>query len=205
MAELIPFIKAQRSVAEWLARPNAIVGGEPPLTALRDQDPGLLAWDWVGTAATEWAFDSLLSALSKPTPPPGPSIAKRVGPGNRPTRPGPSDPNPPATKRTSPKGEPSVGHRTLEEAKALVPQARAVVDEVAKRLPTDSFAVSPETTFVSTTTPKETAVFALTVLGTPPHLSAVPFQLGFDFEDTVQTIVDAAWRFKERSEAEQVE
>lgn len=186
VAELIPFVEAQRSIAEWLVLPNSILGGEPPLTALTNQDLGLLAWDWVEAAATEWAFGGLLSSRSTPT--------EQA-----------NEPRPPATKSDAPKSEHPVEHRTLGEAKALLPEARAVVDEVSRRLPTDSFAVSPATTFVSTTMQKETAIFALTFLGTPRHLSAVPFELGSKFEDTVQAIVDAALRFKERAEAEQLD
>lgn len=98
--------------------------------------------------------------------------------------------------------EPPTTYRTRPEADALLPEARAILDEVARRLPPEKFHVSAGTLFVSTQHPDQVAVFALSLPGIRFALAPVTIYLGYDFELTVQQIVDAAWRWRDKTEAE---
>lgn len=98
--------------------------------------------------------------------------------------------------------EPPKTYRTKAEADALLPEARAILEEVAGRLPPEKFHVSAGTLFVSTQHPDQVAIFALSLPGVRFALTAVPIYLGYDFELTVQQIVNAAWRWRDKTEAE---
>lgn len=96
--------------------------------------------------------------------------------------------------------DPFPAFRTQEQADALLPAARAVVDEVVRRLPTELFRISPGTLFVGRSVPEEVACFAAGLVGFPHQLVAVEFELGRPFEETVASIVSRLHQWREHVE-----
>lgn len=109
------------------------------------------------------------------------------------------------TDRSRYRYQPPVTYRTQEEADVLLVEAREIVDEIRRRLPAHLFEVSGGTLFVARQIPEEVACFALTLPDLRGSLTAVSFELGGDFEDTVDAYVQAAWRWRKKCEHEAAE
>jgi hypothetical protein len=91
--------------------------------------------------------------------------------------------------------------RTQAEADALLPEARAVVDEVTRRLPPGLVEIYPETLFVGRLVRQEVACFAASLSGIRYHLAPVEFELHQPFDETVERIVSSLLRWRERVES----
>lgn len=98
--------------------------------------------------------------------------------------------------------EPPKKYRTRAEADRLRVDALKVVQELELRLPPDLFSISEGTLFVAREIPEEVACFAVGLPGIKYAVSAVTFELGGDFEETVDRLVKAGWRWRKRTEAE---
>lgn len=98
--------------------------------------------------------------------------------------------------------EPPKQYRTRAEADRLRVEALKVVQELERRLPADLFSISEGTLFVAREIPQEVACFAVGLPGIKYAVSAVTFELGGDFEETVGRLVKAGWRWRKRTEAE---
>lgn len=92
-------------------------------------------------------------------------------------------------------------YRTRAEADALLPQARAIAEEVQRRIPADKACVLLDTLFVGTMVPRLVACVAVSLVGIPGALAPLEFRLDDDFDATVDMHVKRilAWRAREES------
>ena len=80
--------------------------------------------------------------------------------------------------------------RTQTEADGLLPEAREVVDEIIRRLPSGLYRIDPGTLFVAYGTQQPVACFAAGLVGRRFQLAPVEFELKQPFEETVEKIVN---------------
>ena len=93
-------------------------------------------------------------------------------------------------------------YRTQIEADAWLPTARAITDEIQRRVPPDRIAIDMETLFVATIVPEIVGCVAVTLVGFRGQMTALEFLVDDDFETTVTVHVERLLRWRAQVEAE---
>jgi hypothetical protein len=90
-------------------------------------------------------------------------------------------------------------YRTQAEADAYLPQARAILDEVIRRLPTDEFITGLETLFIGRELEPIVACAAARLRDFTESMTVLEFELeGIPFEDNVDELVSSLKRYRRR-------
>jgi hypothetical protein len=93
-------------------------------------------------------------------------------------------------------------YRTREEADAWLPKARAILEEIERRVPVDRIAIDKETLFVGTLVPEIVGCVAVSLVGIRGQFTALEFPVDSDFQQTVALQARRLLQWRERVEAE---
>lgn len=97
---------------------------------------------------------------------------------------------------------PPKAYRTQDEADAWLPRARAILEEIERRVPARQIAIEKQTLFVGTLVPELTGCVAVSLVGIRGQLTVLEFHVDADFEETVNIQSRRLLQWRQRVDAE---
>ncbi len=97
---------------------------------------------------------------------------------------------------------PPEAYRTREEADEWLPKARAILEEIERRVPASQIGIDKATLFVGTLVPELVGFVAVFLVGFPGQLTALEFHVDGDSETTAAEQVQRLLQWRARVEAE---
>lgn len=97
---------------------------------------------------------------------------------------------------------PPKAYRTRQEANEWLPRARAILEEIERRVPAGQFGIKEETLFVGTLVPEIVACVAIVLLGIPGQLTALEFRVDSDIQTAGDLQAQRLLQWRARVEAE---